>query len=145
MKDLQEFIFLAIYISKFNNLKELIVNSRFENTQKEKQIKRTLEQISSYQTAINSPLFNLEHSEEFKVHFKVSNKVAHGMFLPIKDSPGLWLTSDQTLKALKKDIFTLADDIDELKSPYQCHSCKSDLDRQFWHFCPYCAEGFDPQ
>jgi predicted RNA-binding Zn-ribbon protein involved in translation (DUF1610 family) len=43
---------------------------------------------------------------------------------------------------MKKDIFTLGGSLDEITEPYQCESCKSNLDKQFWNFCPFCGERF---
>lgn len=142
MKDLQEFKTLAKYINKFNNLRGIQVSDRFENSRRDKEIQATLRKISSIETLVNTPQYHINTAQEFKVHIKISNKVAHGMFIPLKDSPGQWMSSEQTYRALKKDIFSLAENIDELMEPHDCSSCKSSLDKQFWHFCPYCGQGF---
>lgn len=105
-------------------------------------VKQTLRKIQSMENMVNNPAYQLEKSEEYKLQIKVDNKVAHGAFLPDLENPGRWKASEQTFRAMKKDIFALGDSIDELKEPYTCASCKSNLDKQFWHFCPYCGEQF---
>ncbi len=113
-----------------------------EDSVREAQVKKVLESINSIENMIDEPMYNINQQQEVQLHIKVDNSVAHGTFLPSKIYPGQWRTSEQTFKAMKKDIFALGDSVDELIEPYTCHSCKTDLDMQFWHFCPYCAERF---
>lgn len=107
----------------------------------ESYVKRVLEKIKSIDNMVNSPLYNTDKSEEFEIHIEVDNRVEHGLFKPNPKRPGGYLASAQTYRAMKKNIFTVSDP-DELKMPYQCLSCKTDLDKQFWEFCPYCGEKF---
>lgn len=109
---------------------------------REAEIKRTLEKINSIENMVDKPMYNIHRPEETQLEIKVDNKVAHGKFVPSKAIANIWYASEQTFRAMKKDLFVTGGNIDELVEPYQCHSCKSDLDKQFWHFCPYCGQSF---
>lgn len=113
-----------------------------EDSLREKQIKKTLEQVASIDNMIDNPMYRLDQEEQVQLHIKVDNSVPHGQFIPSKIYPGQWRASEQTFKAMKKDIFAFGDSLDEIAEPYTCHSCHTDLDMQFWHFCPYCGERF---
>ena len=111
-------------------------------TQREKEIQRTLEKVNSIENMVDRPMYNIHKPEEVKVEIKVDNKVANGLFVPSKVIENLWYANEQTYRAMKKDLFATGTNIDELVEAYQCHSCKTDLDKQFWHFCPYCGQSF---
>ena len=109
---------------------------------REEQVKRTLEKINSIENMVDRPMYRLDREEKHEIEIKIDNKVAHGMFVPSKKHPGLWYASEQTFRAMKKDLFATGGNLDEIAEPYQCHSCKTDLDKQFWNFCPYCGTKF---
>ena len=109
---------------------------------REEQVKRTLQKINSIENQVDRPMFNTKQEDKVEIEIKVDNTVAHGLFLPSKVFPGHWRASEQTFRAMKKDIFTLGGSLDEINELYKCHSCKTDLDKQFWNFCPYCGERF---
>lgn len=104
--------------------------------------RQTLERIKKMKSAVDTQLFktDLEEKIEFKVH--IDNSLPHGRFFPFESKPNEWKATKQTYSAMKKNIFALGDDIDELKRPYTCESCNTNLDMQFWHFCPYCGQKF---
>ena len=108
----------------------------------EEAIRQSLEKIKSIENQINNPLYDLNQEQKFSVHISIDNKVAHGMFKPDPKREGAWLASSQTYRAMKKDIFAMDEGMIDLKDHHQCHSCKSDIDLQFWHFCPYCGSQF---
>ena len=110
---------------------------------REESIKKTLEKLGSIENQINNPMYDLQKEETFKVHIHTDKSVAHGMFKPHPTLNGHWLASSQTYRAMKKDIFAMTEDMLDLHDEYNCSSCKSDLDKQFWHFCPYCGSQFD--
>ena len=112
------------------------------NSQREESIKKTLEKINSIENMIDRPMYNIERPEETKIEIKIDNKVAHGTFLPSKAIQGIWYTSEQTFRAMKKDIFATGNNLDEIVDPYHCQSCKKNLDKQFWNFCPFCSSSF---
>lgn len=110
---------------------------------KDEEVRQTLKRIEALKNAANMNLVDINRPETHELKITVNNKVKHGMFYPHPDNPGEWYATDQTYKAMKKNIFAVGDSIDELKEPYTCSSCKSDLDKQFWHFCPYCGKSFE--
>lgn len=117
-------------------------NTLNDNKLKEEVIRKSLEKLNSLENQINNPLYNLKQEQKFSVHIAIDNKVAHGKFLPDPNREGAWLASSQTYRAMKKDIFAMDEALLELTDHYQCHSCRTDLDLQFWHFCPYCGSQF---
>ena len=112
------------------------------NSRREAEIKRTLEKINSIENMVDRPMYQINKPEQTKIEIKVDPKVEHGKFVPSKIVPHLWYASEQTYRAMKKDIFATGDNIDELIEAYQCYSCKTDLDKQFWYFCPFCGQRF---
>ena len=112
------------------------------NRLREESIKKALEEVKKIENQIHNPLYNIEKEETFKVHIHTDNTVAHGMFKPHHKEKNHWLTSTQTYRAMKKDIFAMDEKMLDLSDYHQCNSCKSDLDKQFWHFCPYCGSQF---
>ena len=113
-----------------------------EDSLREEHVKKTLEKINSIENMVDRPMFNTEQEETFKIDIKVDNTVPHGVFIPSKVYPGSWRASEQTFRAMRKDIFMLGESLDEIADPYQCTSCHTNLDKQFWTFCPYCGERF---
>lgn len=109
---------------------------------REEQIKKTLEKINSIENALNQPFYDLGQQEKFEVNIRVDDSVAHGLFKPDPKIEGGWIASAQTFRAMKKDIFALDPQLLDLEQPYTCDSCKTKLDKQFWHFCPYCGASF---
>lgn len=109
---------------------------------KEEEVRQTLKKIESMKNAVGDPLFKSDQQEEYKIDIKIDNSLPHGEFFPSSVYPGQWRATEQTFKAMKKNIFALGDDVDELKEEYTCHSCKTTMDKQFWNFCPYCGARF---
>lgn len=109
---------------------------------KDKASNQTISKIKTFKNLAGRMEYDLNQPQEYQIHIKVDNTVAHGEFIPSAVFPGQWRASEQTFKAMKKDLFALGDSLDELKDPYQCENCQAGLDRQFWIFCPYCGEPF---
>lgn len=101
-----------------------------------------LKKIQSMENMVGKPLYNTQYQEEYKAHVRVDNSVEHGLFRPDPKLQGGWICSEQTFRAMKKNIFALDAEMIELKDNYECHSCSHNLDRQFWNFCPYCSALF---
>lgn len=109
---------------------------------KEAEIQKTIEKINSIENMVDRPMYNIHKPQEAQLEIRVDNKVPHGKFVPSKAISHLWYASEQTFRAMKKDLFVTGESIDELIDHYQCHNCKNDLDRQFWYFCPFCGHSF---
>ena len=112
------------------------------NSQRDEYIKRTLEKINSIENMVDRPMYQIDKEEKYQIEIKVDNSVAHGVFIPSKVFPGQWRASEQTFRAMKKDLFATGGNLDEIAEPYTCDSCQTKLDKQFWYFCPYCGSQF---
>lgn len=108
--------------------------------------KATPDEILSYlkamENAIDTPLLDIERRHDFNVQILPDKTVSLAMFKPHPLIAGAYKAHPQTILALKKDIFTIGEDIDELATPIICESCHSEVDIQFWHFCPFCTAKF---
>jgi lipopolysaccharide biosynthesis regulator YciM len=112
------------------------------DTLREQEVERALDKINSIENMVDTPMFDTSQEDIAQVEIRVDNKVAHGMFIPSKAISEIWYASEQTFRAMKKDIFSLGNSIDEMTELYDCQSCHTQIDKQFWHFCPYCGERF---
>ncbi|OFZ26008.1 MAG: hypothetical protein A2381_11750 [Bdellovibrionales bacterium RIFOXYB1_FULL_37_110] len=86
----------------------------------------------------SAPVYDLKNSANLLVNLQPDQKVSRGMFLPNHLLPGTFKAHPITIRALKKDI--LVGDLEclDLEDIHICDSCKNKIDRQFWHFCPFC-------
>ncbi|MEX0799569.1 MAG: hypothetical protein WD025_08990 [Bacteriovoracaceae bacterium] len=105
-------------------------------------LEQSVKKIQKIDNMVGKPFYDLSAGREYKAHIRVDNTVAHGLFRPDPKKKEAWLCSEQTYRAMKKDIFALDEQMLDLADNYLCASCKTTLDRQFWNFCPYCGEGF---
>ena len=71
------------------------------------------------------------------LQMSIDENIKTGLFIPDKQTPHLWYTNKQTYRAMKKDIFAL-ETPEDLEEKYQCYSCSTILDLQYWLHCPYC-------
>jgi len=93
--------------------------------------------------AASLPHFNKEKSEEYKVPIKADKGVSPGKFKADLMQPGGYRAHPTTISAMRKDLFLGGgDEFLDLEKIYQCQSCHSDIDVQFWLFCPYCEAKF---
>ncbi|MCT4641476.1 MAG: hypothetical protein N4A33_04205 [Bacteriovoracaceae bacterium] len=104
-------------------------------------IQKQLNDLAKIENDINNPHFDLSNHDSFKVHFKIDNSLKHATFKEDKENPGHWFTTSQTFKALRSNIFA-TDTFEDLEEIHNCNSCKTDIDKQFWLFCPYCGSSF---
>jgi hypothetical protein len=109
---------------------------------REESIKRTLERIGSLENHIGESQYNLNQQQQLEINIRVVNSVPGGLFKPDPKLEGGWIANELTFKAMKKDIFALDDDLIDLEEKYSCLSCKTDIDKQFWSFCPHCGSQF---
>ncbi|MCO4755822.1 MAG: hypothetical protein KC478_15175 [Bacteriovoracaceae bacterium] len=104
-------------------------------------IEKTLNHVKSIENAAGLPHYNLEQSQEYKVNIRVDNSVPHALFKPDPKLEGGYICSEQTFKAMKKNIFAMDEEMVDLEDLIDCDSCKTSIDRQFWNFCPHCGSG----
>ena len=104
------------------------------------------EQVQDYLTKLENaatmPLLQMDRPQDFKVNIHPDKEISPGMFKPSKIADAQYYAHPLTIEALKKNIFMAGQDFEDLEIPFQCQGCKSDLDVQFWHFCPYCGDKF---
>lgn len=83
--------------------------------------------------------------EEIKVNINPDSSVSPGNFKPDLLHPGHYKAHPTTIRAMRKDIFVGGqDEFVDLEKSYICESCHTELDLQFWTFCPYCEAEFPP-
>jgi len=115
------------YLSKINNIMAKYI---------EKDPNKTLENFQKKG-------FNTNHIENLQVKIRASQSVSIGMFKADPFIPGGYIAHPDSIKALRKDIFTLDFDLDEFQEIVTCSGCKNKLDKQFWIYCPYCGAEFE--
>jgi len=86
----------------------------------------------------SAPVFDMQNPVNFIVNLQPDLEISRGMFLPNPLLPGTFRAHPVTIRALKKDIMVGGFEFDDLEDIHICGSCKHKLDRQFWHFCPFC-------
>lgn len=87
--------------------------------------------------------FDQERPEEVKIDIRPDTSINPGMFKPDPLKPGHYKAHPTTIRAMRKNIFVGGEDgFIDLEKPYTCSKCKTDLDLQFWTFCPYCEAPF---
>lgn len=113
-----------------------------EDRLRSKNIQSAIDKISKIENHIDQSFYDLQAEQKLEVNIRVDNTVAHGMFKPDPKLEGGWIASEQTFRAMKKDIFALDEQMIDLQVKYNCTSCKTEIDRQFWNFCPHCGAQF---
>lgn len=103
----------------------------------------TLEaKLKAAKNAANKAQFHPDY-EEIKVNIRPDNNMNPGKFKPDLLTPGHYKAHPVTIRAMRKDIFSAgSDEFLDLEKPYTCIKCNTELDLQFWHFCPYCEAMF---
>lgn len=99
------------------------------------------DKLKTYKNAANLPQFS-DLQEQYKVSIKPDKTVARGAFIPNLLLPNEYRAHPITIRAMRKEIFMGGDDFIDLECLYTCASCKTQIDVQFWHFCPYCEASF---
>lgn len=120
-------------------------NDRLSDRLREEHIQKTLNQIQGMENMLHQPYYDLSQQHKIEVHIRVDKNVPAAMFKPDPKNPSGWIANELTYRAMKKDIFALGESLeeslDELSERYTC-SCNNTMDKQFWHFCPYCGAPF---
>lgn len=93
--------------------------------------------------AVGAPHFGDQAEKTVKVDIRPDESINPGMFKPDPLKPGHFKAHPTTIRAMRKDIFVGgSDEFIDLEQSYICQSCKTELDVQFWLFCPYCEAEF---
>lgn len=96
------------------------------------------EKINNIKNAADQQCFDINRPEEVKVQIRANKSVSRGMFRPDPFIPGGYIAHPSTIRAMRKDIFVLGDEEDDLEILHTCTSCKSVIDLHYWSICPYC-------
>jgi hypothetical protein len=99
------------------------------------------QKLKSYSNAFETPLYITDYHEKYEVNIKPDSTIARGKFIPTLN-PREYKAHPVTIQAMRKEIFMGEEDFVDLECIIQCESCKTELDVQFWHFCPFCEASF---
>jgi hypothetical protein len=93
--------------------------------------------LKSYQNAGNTPLYQTNYHETYKVNILPDVKVARAQFVPTLN-PHEYKAHPVTIRAMRKELLMGEENFIDLETLYICQSCKTEIDLQFWQFCPFC-------
>ncbi len=104
---------------------------------------KIVEKVLRETKGANEKRFFADKSQEVKVTLLKDSSISPAKF---KKHPFLvhhFYAHPDTIRALRSDLFLLGGDFIDLEKPFQCLSCKFDLDLQFWLKCPRCGAELD--
>ena len=93
--------------------------------------------ITSLRNSANMPLTSSNPVEK-KIRLVRDESVAPSKFKQSKVDPCIYYASQLTISAVKKDLFMVGNDFEDLEEIKECVDCKREIDAQFWKFCPFC-------
>ena len=100
------------------------------------------EKLQSYKNAFNTPLFEKDYHETYQVKITPDTSIARANFIPDPIKPNEFRAHPVTIRAMRKELFMGGEDFVDLECLRRCASCNTEIDLQFWHFCPYCEASF---
>jgi hypothetical protein len=104
------------------------------------QLYETLKRLTN---AVDQPLLRLDLVDEVKLSLRPDRSVSPAKFRPDPLIPGGYLAHPVTLRAVRKELFSVgAEEFLDLETLIVCESCRTEIDAQFWHFCPFCEASF---
>ena len=98
----------------------------------------SLDRIKNLTHGNSTPTVSLQEHEDIKINIRPNKEIAPALFKPDPLIPGGHIAHPTTIRAMRKEIFCTGFDVDLNEKLIICHSCKQELDLQFWHFCPFC-------
>ena len=114
------------------------------NSKNEKfDLNQAYETLKLLENAAGVPHLNTGGVEEKKVQILPDKSISRGNFKIHPFLENTYKAHPITIRAMRRDLFAAGMELFvDLEQLTQCQSCKSELDRQFWLFCPYCEEKF---
>lgn len=107
------------------------------------EVEKKLEKLKKAKNVTGQPHFDTSRFEESKINLVPDASISLGKFKPSKLMDKTYLAHPTTIKAMKKDIFAAGNELfEDLEDIVECLSCRQQIDRQFWHFCPFCEAQF---
>jgi hypothetical protein len=101
-----------------------------------------LEKLRTYKNAGNMQLFESDYHETHQVNIVPDKSIPPSKFIPDSLNPKKFRAHPVTIKAMRKELFMGGEDFVDLECLITCASCKSEIDMQFWQFCPFCEASF---
>lgn len=102
-----------------------------------------LKQLERAKNIANQPHFDLNNWETSQVQILPDTLVSPGKFKQDTKKNNVYYAHPTTIRAMKKNIFVAGQQpFEDLEIMHICESCKTELDIQFWHFCPFCEAKF---
>ena len=105
------------------------------------QLEKKLLQIKQANWESKRPYYQ-QYSQNTQAHMRPNSSISRGKFKPHPKLLGIYQAHPVTIRALKKDILLAGEDFSQFQDSRPCESCKQVVDRQFWHFCPYCESSW---
>jgi hypothetical protein len=102
-----------------------------------------VDKLSGLTNVVEGQLLNMQERHDFKVSIRPDREVSPGMFKADPQLAGGYIAHPVTIRAMKKDIFMPGEGFEDLEMLHNCHSCKRQIDLQFWNFCPLCEAEFN--
>lgn len=101
---------------------------------------RQIERIKKIENAAGQPHINTEHGQDEEVKLLVDETISPAMFKPHPFLINTYLANSLTIKAVRKELFSVGDDhIVDLELIAECQ-CGKTNDLQFWKLCPHCGK-----
>jgi len=75
---------------------------------------------------------------ELHIRILPKSNISLAKFVKSKDSEDTYFAHPETIKAMKKDIFTSNDLL--WADPSPCAHCQQLLHSGMWEYCPYCGK-----
>jgi len=101
------------------------------------ELNKNYDKITNLKNAAGLPLVS-KYFEQSQVQLKSDTSISPSKFKKHPILLNTYLAHPTTIKALKKDIFTVGEDFEDLENIIECSCCNRQIDAQFWIFCPYC-------
>lgn len=100
------------------------------------------DEFSQELDAYGRTVYALDQEEKIQVHILPDEKVSPGKFKPDPSLPNTYKAKPLTIRAMRKDLFLLGDEI--IFTEIKCRSCSQVLEKECWNLCPYCGERLKP-
>ncbi|WP_040314487.1 hypothetical protein [Bacteriovorax sp. BAL6_X] len=102
------------------------------------------ELLKNERNIANRQMYQMQPSQEVQVQIFPDKSVTPAKFIPNTTMPGTFRAHPTTIAAMRSDLFANMYDetFEELSAIITCSGCKTEVDKQFWKFCPHCEASF---
>lgn len=88
----------------------------------------------------NQKQYDLSGSTQSQAQILLDNSVSAAMFKPHPEKKNVYYANELTIRAMRKDLFILDEQMLDISQETSCSSCQKKYDLQFWEICPYCGK-----